>query len=400
MKRRDRDEIDALQPGQRVTIEGVEIERCADGDLRFLINAGVEGRRIHKVIGLQSQRMNYDRARAHVERVRTEAREGRLALAPKGRKLHLTFGEVATRYLDALMEGGGKNIAKKRQQLAQHLVPALGDERLSSLTRPALDRYRQQRLDEGASDATVNREMATVSHLLTVATDEKWILVRPCKVPKVAESEAAKIILSRAEQQALLGAAMNDIDSYVYLFVLFGINTPMRHSEILSSRYDEVDFDNNLLTVPDAKAGPRIQPLTAELVAALQRERDMATDEAGWIFPSPPPRALGVAAIARTMARSFARVVKAAGLRRHAWPHLMRHTAVSRLIKAGVDLKTVQAISGTKLWRCCSATCKPLHPEIAGPCSIWAMAYQDLTRTHPAADLGASRERRPERCYL
>jgi hypothetical protein len=41
MKRRDRDEIDALQPGQRVTIEGVEIERCADGDLRFLINAGV-----------------------------------------------------------------------------------------------------------------------------------------------------------------------------------------------------------------------------------------------------------------------------------------------------------------------------------------------------------------------
>jgi integrase len=329
--------------------------------------------------------MNYDRARAHVERVRTEAREGRLALAPKGRKLHLTFGEVATRYLDALVEGGGKNIAKKRQQLAQHLVPALGDERLSSLTRSALDRYRQQRLDEGASDATVNREMATVSHLLTVATDEKWISVRPCKVPKVAEPEAAKIILSGAEQQALLQAAMNDIDSYVYLFVLFGINTPMRHSEILSSRYDEVDFDNNLLTVPDAKAGPRIQPLTAELVAALQRERDMATDEAGWIFPSLRPK-LSECGHRSTMARSFARVVKAAGLRRHAWPHLMRHTAVSRLIKAGVDLKTVQAISGHKTMAMLLRYLQTSAPEISRAMQHLGQGLPGSYQNAPAAD--------------
>ena len=262
MKRRDRDEIDALQPGQRVTIEGVEIERCADGDLRFLINAGVEGRRIHKVIGLQSQRMSYERARAYVERVRTEARDDRLAVTPAGRKLHLTFGEAAVKYLATLAAGGGKNMAKKRQQLIQHLIPAFGDERLASLTRPALERYRQQRLEAGASHGTINREMAVVSHLFTVATDEKWLSVKPCRVPKVAEPEMAKIILSGAEQIALLRAAIDDIDGYVYLFVLFGLNTPMRHSEILTSRFDQVDFDNCLLTVPDAKAGPRIQPLT------------------------------------------------------------------------------------------------------------------------------------------
>ncbi|MCC2975719.1 tyrosine-type recombinase/integrase [Sphingomonas sp. PL-96] len=49
------------------------------------------------------------------------------------------------------------------------------------------------------------------------------------------------------------------------------------------------------------------------------------------------------------MARQFARAVVRAGLDpQKVTPHTMRRTAITRLVKAGVDLPTIQRISGHK----------------------------------------------------
>ncbi len=49
------------------------------------------------------------------------------------------------------------------------------------------------------------------------------------------------------------------------------------------------------------------------------------------------------------MDRSFRRAVKAAGLDpANITPHVMRHTAITNLVEAGVDLPTIQRISGHK----------------------------------------------------
>lgn len=49
------------------------------------------------------------------------------------------------------------------------------------------------------------------------------------------------------------------------------------------------------------------------------------------------------------MAGAFREVVKAAGLNpKQVVPHTLRHTAITHLIQAGVDLPTVQRISGHK----------------------------------------------------
>ena len=49
------------------------------------------------------------------------------------------------------------------------------------------------------------------------------------------------------------------------------------------------------------------------------------------------------------MGRSFARAVMRAGLDpAMVTPHVMRHTAITNLVKAGADLPTIQRISGHK----------------------------------------------------
>jgi integrase len=347
MKPSERDAIRALLPGQTLTVDGVEIQRRPDGDLRYLINAVVDNRRIHRVVGYQSQGMNFHQARDHVERLRIEAREHRLAVPPKGHKQPVTLRAAAALYIARLKETNGKNIAKKEAQLAQHITRLLGDLRLAALDGAAIEKYRRTRRAEGAAPSTCNRELSVVSHLISVAVEAKWIAARPCAVRKEKEFRRHRIALTDEEAARLMAAAVEDIDQQCWLFVAFGLNTAMRTSEILSCRFEQVDFTGLRLHIPEAKAGQRIQPITPELRDVLLREREMADDPDGWIFPA--VRAPLSAGGRRTrIDRSFARAVKAAGLTGIVTPHSMRHTAITKLIQAGVDLPTVQRISGHK----------------------------------------------------
>src|SRR5215813_5473321 len=100
----------------------------------------------------------------------------------------------------------------------------------------------------------------------------------------------------------------------------------MRHSEILPSRFHQIDFDKHRLFVLDAKAGQPAQPITPELTEMLRVEREMRDDRAGWIFPS-LYRDSRTGHRAR-MDRAFRDAVIRAGLDPELiTPHVMRHTA-------------------------------------------------------------------------
>jgi integrase len=122
----------------------------------------------------------------------------------------------------------------------------------------------------------------------------------------------------------------------------------MRHREILRARFDEIDWDRGRLHIGRAKAGGREQPLTPALVAILKKERDERDDKTGFIFKPRGP-AKHETGHRRTMQRSFERAVNRAKLNSDlVTPHVMRHTAITRLVEAGVDLPTIQRISGHK----------------------------------------------------
>jgi len=87
-----------------------------------------------------------------------------------------------------------------------------------------------------------------------------------------------------------------------------------------------------------------INPELAEILAC---ERAMRDDRKGWIFPS--PHADTAAGHRVRMNRPFEDAVIRAGLDPVLiTPHVMRHTAITKLVKAGVDLPTIQRISGHK----------------------------------------------------
>jgi hypothetical protein len=157
--------VRSLQPGEKLAEHGITAERLQTGDVRYSVNIMVDGQRIHRVVGRESDGVTREQAERLIERFRTEARSGRLDL-PQGRKLHRSFAEAADEYLKRMEETDGKDLANKRRHLNMHLVPYFRDQRLDQLKDFGLKQYRKKRIDAGASDATVNREFSTLLHML------------------------------------------------------------------------------------------------------------------------------------------------------------------------------------------------------------------------------------------
>lgn len=339
----------ALSPGKRVTEHGITAEMLANCDLRWSINIMVDAKRIHRVVGRESEGVKRSTAERLIEQLRSDARADRLSL-PEGRKLHRSFAEAAKDYLQRMESAGGKDMKNKRRHLRQRLIPFFSRDRLDKISGYRLSQYRQHRINEGGSAATVNREMSTLSHLLNRAASKDWGWMKKDDLPMIPkEKEPRKqiSILSVDQRQRLLKAASEDQDGRAWLFVMFGLSASMRHAEIVRRRYDEVDFDNCSIWIDKAKAGERQQPTTLALRDALARQRKMEADPNGWIFPA-------VRKNCKTphrpdMRQPFARIVTRAGLdTKRCTPHIMRHTAISALVMAKTDIPTIQKISGHK----------------------------------------------------
>lgn len=339
--------VRALEPGQSISEHGITAERLRSGDVRYAVGVMVDGQRIHRVVGRESEGVTREQAERTIESLRTKAREGRLDL-PTGRKVHRGFADAAEDYLARIEHHPkhGRNIERKRPHLRQRLAPYFKSQRPDKLTDFAIAHYIRHRTENGAATATINRELATLSHFLNRCLEWGWIRTKP-RITKGAESRKKIVTLTPADQRALMKAAIGDQDPFTWLFAAIAMGTGMRHSEILRIRWQDIDFESRRIHIAKAKAGQREQPIPPQLADTLAKEREQREDREGWLFPT--ARADAKKPHRQTMAEQFRRAVERAKLDpSKVTPHVLRHTAITALVKAGVDLPTIQKVSGHK----------------------------------------------------
>ena len=334
----------ALNVDQSITEQGIKFHRDSSGDGVFSVNIMVDRRRIHRVIGRESDGVTRQQAEDFIAIARTDARRDRLEL-PGGRKTPLLFQDAAIRYIEKLVDESGRNIRAKDRQLTQHLRPFFGSTPLNKIASFDVERYKRTRVHAGAAPATVNRELAVLSQLLNKSIEWGWIKSTAVKIKGFKEKNGRIVYLTKKQCADLLTAASQDQNENVHAFVMVGLHTGMRHSEILKIRRENVDTDRRLIWIPKAKAGAREQPITQELAVYLDARMQMLAPGSPWLFPSLASKDGHV----HTIRKAFRRSVKQAGLDPDGiTPHTLRHTAVTHLVQAGVDLPTVQRISGHK----------------------------------------------------
>ncbi|PLX87906.1 MAG: site-specific integrase [Desulfuromonas sp.] len=351
-----------LSAGKSILEHGITFERKADGDGVFTVNVMVDGQRIHRVVGRESDGTTRTQAEEFIQKVRRDSKDDRLCL-PKGRKIALGFREAGDKYIQKLEEEGGKDLAAKHRRLRQHLVPFFGDTPLSKISSFDVERYKKVRAqtkaipggkknrpkDEAAlkltGKGTINRELAVLSHLFNKAVEWGWIQARPAIIRRFPEPPGRITYLTVEQVNALVECAEQDQSPQIYPFIVIGLETAMRKMEILSIRKEHVDLERRMIYVPRAKAGSREQPITQHLAEFLKSHMEMLPDGTPWLFPSVSAKG----GHATDVRKAFRRVVSAAGLNPdEVVRHTLRHTAITHLIQAGVDLPTVKRISGHK----------------------------------------------------
>jgi integrase len=339
---------------------GISFRRLPDGDALFAVNVMVDGQRIHRVIGRESDGTTRTQAEEFIEKTRQDAKAGRLNL-PKGRKIALRFSEAGAKYLERLALEGGKDLKMKRYRLNMHLIPFFGAVPISKITTFDVERYKKQRLEEQVQHnkdrngqpiyagktkpATVNRELAALSHLFNKAVEWGWLDHRPATVKRLRESTGRITYLTVEQIGALLEAAREDQNAQIYPFILIGLETSMRRSEIFGIRREHVDLERRVIYIPKAKGGAREQPITDYLADFLEEHVKALQPGMPWLFPSPA----ALAGHTINLDKPFRRVVTNAGLDpKQVVRHTLRHTAITHLVQAGIDLPTVKRISGHK----------------------------------------------------
>jgi integrase len=263
----------------------------------------------------------------------------------------VTLAAAGPLYIERLRQEGGRNIERKQQQLDHHLIPSLGHKPLSQIATFDIERYKKLRSGQSirsrktlkpgeqhpiVGPATINRELATLSHLLHKALGRIW---------KLKEGTGRIVYLAVEQANALLDAARHDQNRQIYPFILIGLRTGMRKSEILSIRRDHVDLAARSIYVPHAKAGARTQPISPDLADFIAQYAQTLPPGTEWLFPSPGARKGHTVDVRK----GFVRCVAAAELDpKQVVRHSLRHTAITHLVQAGVDLPTVKRISGHK----------------------------------------------------
>ena len=189
--------------------------------------------------------------------------------------------------------------------------------------------------------ATVNRELAFLRRVFNVAIEDGKADTNPVR-PKMffRENNQRVRFLTEEEEKGLRQA----IGEAAWPLVAVALHTGLRRSEQFSLEWEYVDFQTGILTVPHSKHGGARRVPMNDTVRAILRGRPNRL-KGSYVFPSGTGETpLDANNFVR---RDFVPALAQAKIEGFRW-HDLRHTFASRLVMAGVDLRTVQELLGHK----------------------------------------------------
>jgi integrase len=219
------------------------------------------------------------------------------------------------------------------------LVRILGVKPPEAITESECRRYAAQRRREGVGDATIRTELAALKAALRWAGGRERGLI--AEVPTVSmppRPEARIRWLTRDEAARLLAACEAH---HVRLFITIALNTAARSGAILSLTWERIDLAARVIDFREpgraqTRKRRKLVRINDTLAEALTQAQSVATTE--YVIEWAGDR---IDRIKHGFARSAAR----AGLT-DVTPHVLRHTAVTWMLQAGVSIWEAAGMAG------------------------------------------------------
>jgi integrase len=269
----------------------------------------------------------------------------------------ITVKDWIEQYLE-LYEGHWRETTRKtrKTRLYNHIIPALGNYKLQKLTRAQYQAFINKEL-ETLKESTVKGIHGLFMTIINKAVEHGIIdrnKFQGISISKGNEEEKVKFLTKEEVQKLLMVAKTFEFDEYMAVFIL--LRTGLRKGELLALTWDDIDFDNKLMTInknrnhlgifpPKTKKSNRVISMDNKLTKELKRFQL-------W-------QAKNKLQFGRYQFNNYV-MVDRYGVPYHEWkinrilsdmaekanlgkfgPHALRHTHAVMLLESGVDIKTV-----------------------------------------------------------
>lgn len=254
----------------------------------------------------------------------------------------LTLSQFVSQYYLPHIQVKKRSWSLDQRILRLHVLPLLGQRCMRHIRRRDIVGLQDGMKSEGFAAGTCNRVLIVLKSLFTVAV--RWELLvadeNPCHEVKLfAEIEQRKRYLSPQQARDMLkflDAHTKLASSRAIQLLLF---TGARKSEILTARWEYVDLERCLLTVPRSKSGKtRHIPLSNAAMRVLQSIPRHEHQE--WVFFNPV-----TGSHLSSVFGLWKRMRQHLGLEDFRL-HDLRHSFASFLVNAGRSLYEVQECLG------------------------------------------------------
>lgn len=282
----------------------------------------------------------------------SEIDKGRFVNASEAQRT--TLGDLIGRYLTEVtptMKGATEDTIRlkaiMRRPIARWSMVNLSAARIAA--------YRDERL-KGVSTGTVIRELAYLSAIINHARREWGINVsNPVQMVRKPHSPQARSRVLTEEEVSKLLQALEPTgrrSHWTRPAVQLALATAMRRGELLSLRWEHIDFLNRTAFLPDTKNGEsRTVPLSSTAVQVLA---GLPRHLSGVVFPVKY----------FTLDAAFKRGLRRAGLEDIRF-HDLRRTAITRMAEKLPNVIELAAVSGHKSLMVLKRYYRPNPTELA-----------------------------------
>lgn len=286
------------------------------------------------------------------------------------------FSTAAEEYLIAKAESIAKNSLMIEKANLVHLKKTFGRNLVSDIGTSDISQYQKRRLTAGASPRTINLEFGTLRAILR--RHGLWARLQPHVKMLASENEVGRA-LNPSEEAALLKACFESRSRILYPFVTLAIETGARFGVLRTLKWEFIDLERRSLKFGKDKTASgtgRTIPLNSRATAVLtewanqfpnrkpehfvfpqERYGGNGTQDSfgfsgGNIYDTDPLKPIGEIKVAWEYAKRRAGALLDNN-NQDGEPrplvcrfHDLRHTAVSRMLNAGIPLAKIAKIVG------------------------------------------------------
>ncbi len=203
----------------------------------------------------------------------------------KSEKVYTTIADLSERYLEeyASIYKKPASIRNDKLFLKHYIIPTLGKIKINSLTSKDIANFHYNMREKST---TANRCISVISKMLNLA--EKWGLRNDagmlCKhIDKYQENKREKFLsiqeiekLSKILRESSISYGSTEMPSSVAAIRLL-LLTGCRLSEILTLKWEYIDYEQHRINFPDSKTGKKtiyISPFVLEVLNGIEKQEN------------------------------------------------------------------------------------------------------------------------------